>query len=145
MNEVFSITLGLILLTISLVPFFIVIAILFPSRMAKTQANTSRMPSRCLAVGAINFLFLVALGLILFSLAEKVDGVLKFILFFPALLVALIFSMALSFGLGSMASLVGERFTSVQSVWQRMMWGTRCCWAQQAPYRCLVGSCSCLI
>jgi hypothetical protein len=124
MKEILSISLALILLTFNLVPFFVAFAILFPARMAKTQANAMHMPGRSFGVGVINFVFLLTLGVILFSLAEKVDGLLKILLFCPALLIALVLSIALSFGLGSMAGLAGERLVPLRSIWQRLMWGT---------------------
>jgi len=124
MKELFSVTLLMILFTINLVPFFIVFHYIFPDRMARTQANASAMPGRAFWIGMINFLFGLALVLVLFFLSDKTEGLLKAILTFPAVCIVLIFGIVLSFGLGSMAGLLGEQLVPQHNAWQRTVWGT---------------------
>ena len=58
------------------------------------------------------------------SLAGKVDGLLKAILIFPAIVITVLLSIALAFGLGTLANLIGERLFPTQSGWKRICWGT---------------------
>jgi hypothetical protein len=124
MKELASVSLSVMILTINLIPFFIVLGILFPARVAKALDIASTTPGRAFWIGAVNFLFLLTIDFVLFSLANKVDGLFKAILVFPAIGVTAILSIALSFGLGSMASLIGERFTPGQPAWKQVLWGT---------------------
>lgn len=124
MNEILTISLAVIILTINLVPFFIVFAALFPARMAKTIEVAARLPGRSFVIGMVNFIFFLVLALALFSLSERVDGLLKVILMLPALAIAVILSIMLSFGLGGLAALIGERIAPTRPAWQRMLWGT---------------------
>jgi hypothetical protein len=124
MNEILTISLAIIILTLNLIPFFIVFGALFPVRMAKTIESANRLPGRSFVIGLVNFSFFLVLALALFSLSERVDGLLKIILMLPALAIAVILSIMLSLGLGSMAALIGERLAPTQSTWKRMLWGT---------------------
>jgi hypothetical protein len=124
MNEILTISLAVIVLTINLVPFFIVFGALFPARTAKTIEVAARLPGRSFVIGMVNFIFFLVLALALFSLSERVDGLLKVILMLPALAIAVILSIMLSLGLDSMAALVGERIAPTQPTWLRTLWGT---------------------
>lgn len=124
MNELLTITLAVALLTLNLIPFLIVLSVLFPARLAKTQANIDRMPGRAFVIGMVNFLFLLAIALLLFSLGDRVDGLLKVILVLPALVIATTLCIALSFGLGGVANTLGERLAPTQSKWRQVLWGT---------------------
>jgi len=42
----------------------------------------------------------------------------------PAILIAVILSIALCIGLVSMSNLIGERIAPTQSAWKRTFWGT---------------------
>jgi len=124
MNEILTISLAVIVLTINLVPFFIVFGALFPARTAKTIEVAARLPGRSFVIGMVNFIFFLVLALALFSLSERADGLLKVILVLPALVITVILSIMLSFGLGSLAALVGERIAPTQPTWLRTLWGT---------------------
>jgi hypothetical protein len=124
MNELLTVSLTIAILTLNLIPFFIALVTLFPARAAKTQDVANRMPGRSFVIGLVNFLFLLLISLALFSLSERVEGLLKVILLFPALVVTILLAIALSFGLGSMAQLIGERLVPAQSAWKRTLWGT---------------------
>lgn len=124
MNEILTISLAFTVLTINLIPFFIVFGAFFPARAAKTIEVAARLPGRSFVIGMVNFIFFLVLALALFSLSERVDDLLKVILMLPALAIAVILSIMLSFGLGSLAALVGERIAPTQPTWLRTLWGT---------------------
>lgn len=123
MNELLTVTLVIVILTLNLIPFFIALVTLFPARTAKSQEVANRMPGRSLVIGCVNFLFLLLISLALFSLAEQTDGLLKVILLFPAFFFTALLAIALSFGLVSMAALMGERLAPAQPAWKRTFWG----------------------
>lgn len=123
MNELLTVTLVIVILTLNLIPFFIALVTLFPARAAKTQEISNRMPGRAFVIGMVNFIFFLVVALALFSLSERVEGLLKVILLFPALVFIVLLAIALSFGLGSMANLVGERLAPAQAAWKRTFWG----------------------
>jgi hypothetical protein len=123
MNELLTVTLIILVLTLNLIPFFIALTTLFPARTAKTQEIANRMPGRSFAIGLVNFMFLLLIALALFSLSEQVGGLLRGILLLPALFLTILLSIALSFGLGSMGQLIGERLAPAQSAWKRTFWG----------------------
>lgn len=124
MNELLTISLAIVILTLNLIPFFLVLTALFPARIAKTLEIANRTPGRAFVIGLVNFIFFLVIALTLFTLAEKVDGLLKAILIFPAVVIAAILSLALAFGLGSIANLIGERLAPAQPAWKRTLWGT---------------------
>lgn len=124
MNDLIPTLVLPVVLVLFLVPFFIVLLALFPQRIAKTQASIERMPGRSFTVGLVNFLFFFAIVLVLFSLADKTDGLLKAILTVPAVIVAAVLAGSLSLGLAAMANLVGERVSPSQPAWRRTLWGT---------------------
>ncbi len=123
MNELLTVTLVIVILTLNLIPFFIVLVTLFPARAARTLEAANHMPGRSFVIGLVNFLFLLLISLALFSLAERAHDLLKVILLFPALIFTVLLAVALSFGLGSMAALVGERLAPAQAAWKRTFWG----------------------
>ena len=124
MNELLNITIVILVLTLNLIPFFIVISALFPARTAITAEIAARSSGRAFVIGMVNFLFFLVVAMALFSLAEKADGLLKAILALPAILIAVILSTALCIGLVSMSNLIGERLAPTQSAWKRTFWGT---------------------
>ena len=124
MNGFLTVSLAIIILTFNLIPLFIVLTALFPARIAKTMEVANRTPGRAFVIGMVNFIFFLVIALTLFTLAEKVDGLLNAILIFPAIVIALILSIALGFGLGSISNLIGERLAPAQSTWKRTLWGT---------------------
>ncbi len=123
MNEILLISLAIIIFSINLIPYFIVLGSFFPSRTAKTIDNATRLPGRAFVTGMVNFIFFLVIALAFFSIAEKVDGFLKVLLLLPSLLVTIILSTALSFGLCSMSQLIGERIAPTQSTWKHTLWG----------------------
>lgn len=123
MNDFLIVTLTAISLGLILIPYFIVLSALFPVRTVKIMEVISRMPGRSFSIGLVNFLFFLAVAMLLFSLSEQADGLLKGILFVLALAITIILSVSLSFGLAGMATVIGERITPTQSPWRRTLWG----------------------
>ncbi len=124
MNELLNAVLVFLLLTLLLIPFFIVVGTLFPKRVAKTESILRLMPGRALAVGLVNFVFFVAVGMVFLIIAEKTSDLLKLILTLPALVIFTVLAITLSFGLTGMVNLIGERIALGQSDWRRTLWGT---------------------
>ncbi len=124
MTDILRLFFILILLTLALGAYFLVIAVLFTNRAAKTQRVITAMPGRAFGVGLVNFAFFGVIALVLFSLAENAGSVVKIILTIPALLITAALAILLSFGLAGMASLVGERLLPEAASWKRTAFGT---------------------
>ncbi len=125
MQEVFRMTIILILLNLGLVAYFLALAALFPRRVRKTRTAADLMPGRSFGVGLVNFLFFGAIPLVLFNIAERVGNqFVKTILTLPALFFLAVLGIGLSFGLAGMVQLVGERLAPAQSHFRRTLWGT---------------------
>ena len=137
------------LLTIGLVAYFLVIGALFASRVTQVQRIINQMPGRASGVGLVNFLFFGVIALILFSVAENTSGVIRVILTIPALLIAALMTIILSFGLAGMVNIVGERILPEHSSLKRTVGGTvmltfACAlpfvgWFLLLPYTALLG------
>jgi predicted permease len=126
MSEILRLFLFVILMTISLVAYFLVAQALFPQRILKTKAIIQSMPARSLGIGLVNFVFFAVIALVLFSVSENASAFLKVILTIPALIILAFLTVVLSFGLTGMAVLIGERLSPEISVWKQTMWGTIC-------------------
>jgi len=113
----------ILLLDAGLVAYFFVISALFPGRVSLAHAIANRMPGRAFALGLVNFLFFAAIVFVLLSLADRVGGLVKIILTVPALVITVLFFIALSFGLPGIASLVGERVFPDHNPWRRLAAG----------------------
>lgn len=124
MNDNIPLFLIIFALDLILVPFFIVVGLLFPKRVAKTQSVLDLMPGRAFAVGLVNFVFFLAVGMVFFILADKAEDLLKLILSIPALVIFTVLAITLSFGLAGLVNLIGERLAPSQSPWRRTLWGT---------------------
>ncbi len=121
MSEILRPLLFFIVITISLVAFFIVLKALFPQRIAKTSAVADAMPGRAFLVGLVNFLFFGALAIILLALNDKFG---KGLLVIPALFFLTPLTIGLSFGLGGITQLLGQRLAPQKTELQRTIWGT---------------------
>lgn len=124
MKEILDIVPVFLLLTLLLIPFFIVVGTLFPKRIAKTEAVLNLMPGRTFAVGLVNLVFFLAVGMGLLIVAENTSDLLKLILTLPALVIFTVLLITLSFGLTGLVQLIGERIAPTQSIWRRTLWGT---------------------
>ena len=124
MNEFFRLMLWLAALISGLIGYFLVLGALFSKRTAKTQAAVASMPNRALGIGMVNFVFFSVIAFLLFSIADSTDGFFKVILTIPAVLISAALVIALSFGLGAVANVVGERVLPEASSLKRSVWGT---------------------
>jgi hypothetical protein len=97
---------------------------LFANRAAKTQRVITAMPGRSFGVGLVNFVFFGTVALVLFSLAENAGSVVKVILTLPAIVIAAILAIMLSFGLAGIVNLLGERILPEVSTWKRTVFST---------------------
>lgn len=124
MNQFINITLLAMALTVLLIPFFLSLSLLFPTRLRKAQALMAQIPGRCFAIGAVNFVFLLILGLGLFSLSERAGGAGKVLLLLAACAIALLLAICISLGLSGMAGLIGERLAPDRQHWLQILGGT---------------------
>lgn len=124
MNDMHTVVFVFLALTLLLIPFFIVMGVLFPKRVTKTQGILNLMPGRAFGVGLVNFVFFLAVGMVLLIIADKTGEFLKAILTIPALMIFTILAITLSFGVTGMVQLIGERLAPTQSAWRRTFWGT---------------------
>ena len=123
MNDFLIVTLTAISLGLILIPYFIVLGALFPARIEKIKEVINRIPGRSFMIGLVNFLFFLAVALLLFSLSGQADGFLKSILLIPALAITIILCVSLSLGMTGMVVVIGERITPTQSPWRQTLWG----------------------
>lgn len=124
MTDILRLLLIVISLTIALACYFLVIGALFANRVTKTQRVINQLTGRSLAIGFVNFLFFGVIAMLLFSFAENVDGVFRVILTIPALIITILLTVILSFGLAGMVNVIGERVFPEQSAWKKTVWGT---------------------
>lgn len=125
MNEILNPTITCLVLTLLLVPFFIVVAVLFPQRVAKIHDVLHLMPGRAFAVGLVNGVFFLAVGMVLLIIADRIEeGLLKAIFTVPALLVLSVLAIMLSFGLAGLVHLIGERAAPTWGQGRQVLLGT---------------------
>ena len=149
MTDILRLFFILILLTIGLAAYFLVIGALFASRVTRAQRVIDQMPGRAIGVGLVNFIFFGVIAMILFSVAENTSGAIKVILTMPALVIAALLIILLSFGLAGMVNVVGERILPEHSPLKKSVWGsvllTFACalpfvgWFLLLPYTALLG------
>src|ERR1051325_4514974 len=108
------------LITLSLVVFFIVLKALFPQRLAKTSVVADAMPGRAFLVGLVNFLFFGALAIAFLALNDRFG---RGFLVIPALFFLTPLTLGLSFGLGGITQLLGQRLVPQKTELQPTIWG----------------------
>ena len=113
MTDILRLTLIILLLTVTLSAYFLVIGALFTARVAKTQASLNLTPGRSFGLGMVNFFFFGTIALILLMLidgnANRVNDIVRVILFFPAVGVLAFLGILLSFGLAGIVQELGSR------------------------------------
>lgn len=113
MNDILRLTLIVLLLTITLAAYFLVIGALFTNRVAKTQTSLNLTPGRSFGLGMVNFFFFGTIALILLMLidgnANRVNDIVRVILFFPTIGVLAFLGILLSFGLAGIVKELGSR------------------------------------
>ena len=124
MDNIVGFVILVVLLAVGLVGFFLVVEALFPVRVEKTRFAAQHMAGRSLMVGVVNFLFFGVIALVLFSISNNTTGLVKGIVFIPALFLTGVLLIGLSFGLTGMVGVLGERLFPDQSAWKRTLWST---------------------
>ena len=149
MTDIFRLLLLTLMLTVSLAAYFLVISVLFPKRVEKTQRAINQLTARSFGVGLVNFLFFGVITTVLFSIADNTSGFIKGVLTVPALIILGLLLLLLTFGLSGMINETGARLFPEYSKWQQTVWGsvtlTFACalpfvgWFLLLPYVGLVG------
>ncbi len=151
MTDILRITLIILLLTITLAASFLVIAVLFPNRLARTNSAATSMQTRAFWVGMVNFAFFGTLAIILLTLLDgnRVPDLLRVVLFLPTMAVLALLGILLSVGLAGVAQVIGERIFTGQDTWRQtalgaLILGTACAlpflgWFLLLPYVGFVG------
>lgn len=124
MDQLVRLLIVFVLLVPSLFGFFTVMNVLFPKRVAKTQAVLQGTTVRSFWIGFVNILFLLPVSMLLFSLADITTGPLKWIITVPALFLLGVLLGLASFGLLTLVNMTGERLMPDQSLLKRTFWGT---------------------
>ena len=135
MTDILRIFFIVILLTITLAAYFLVIGVLFTSRVTKTQSIINQTSGRAFGLGFVNFFFFGLIAFVMLSLAENAGSFVKGVLTIPALLILAFLSMLLSLGLTGMVNVLGERLFSDMSLWKRNIWSAVIlCFACALPF-----------
>jgi hypothetical protein len=126
MSDILRVLLGVLLLTIGLVAYFLVLSALFSPRLARTKSISQSMPARSFGIGLVNFVFFMVIALVLLAVGENVGPFVRGLLTIPATLILGLLAVALSLGLAGMSSLIGERIFPDFAAWKQILWGTVC-------------------
>jgi hypothetical protein len=147
MNVQISALLALfILILLGLVSLMIVLRFLFHRVVDETSEAIQESAPRALGIGLVNFIFAGAIALALLALGEN-TGI--GILFVPAILLLAALAVAMTLGLASVSSFIGELVTPEQALWRKTAVGalllTLACitpyvgWFFLLPYVVLIG------
>ena len=135
MTDILRIFFIVILLTITLAAYFLVIGVLFTSRVTKTQSIINQTPGRAFGLGFVNFFFFGLIAFVMLSLAENAGSFVKGVLTIPALLILAFLSVLLSLGLTGMVNVLGERLFPDMSSPKRNIWSAVIlCFACALPF-----------
>ena len=105
---------------ICLIALFNVLGALFPTRIEYIRQAAETAPVQVFFLGLVNFLFFGALILGFLALGENVHR----IFLIPALFILSVVSLGLTFGIGGIVQLTGNRLQPDRSPIQRTTWGT---------------------
>jgi hypothetical protein len=106
MMELVQLTAALVIGSVMISAFFLVLAALFPNRVARAQAAAAAMPGRSAVVGLVNWIFFAAVVMALLSLAQW-TGIQFFAV--PALVIMAAVLLAAIFGLAGVVEFIGAR------------------------------------
>ena len=126
MSDIVRLLVIIILLLVGLSAYFLVLNALFAPRLTRTRSIAQSMPARSFGIGLVNFLFFSVIAIVLLSVAENAGPIIKGILTIPGVLILVLLTILLSFGLAGMSHLIGERLFPELSVWKQLLWGTIC-------------------
>jgi hypothetical protein len=149
MTDILRLLFIIVLLTISLGAYFLVIGALFPGRVTKSQRALNQMAGRSFGVGLVNFIFFGVIAVVLFSVAENVDGIGRGLLVILALVITAVLVLLLSFGLAGVVNELGlrlfpEHTAAKQSWWASAILTAACAlpfigWFLLLPYVAFLG------
>ncbi len=109
-----------ILSGVSLTAFYVVLNSFFPKALAKTQRMAHEYPKRTFLIGLVNFLFFSAITMGFFLLGQRTSGL--FVI--PGLFFAVPLAIGITFGIGGLIGLVGERLFADYPPGRRIAFGT---------------------
>lgn len=93
---------------------------LFPGALRQSMETASLMPGRSLLVGFVNLVFLTVITLGLIALGQGLGGGIAML---PAIALSTLDGILLTFGLATIAQLLGERLFTGQGLAGRSMYG----------------------
>lgn len=116
-------TIALIILSLisllTLTALFLILHMLFPSRLERIRARAQKHPRRTFWLGLVNTAFAAALALGLFALGDRFG-----VFFIPAFAVTALYAAGLFFGLGALAEMVGSRLLPAKQERLQVIWGS---------------------
>lgn len=149
MSDIGQLLVIIILLLVGVSACFLVLNALFSARLTRTKTIAQSMPGRSFGSGLVNFVFFAVIAMALLSVAESAGPFIKGILRISAVLILIVLSIVLSFGLAGMSNLIGERIFPDFPAWKQSLWGTVCLalacalpfvgWFLLLPYVGLIG------
>lgn len=101
-----------ILSAITLIAFFLAVALLFPHRVGLSEQAAADMPGRAFVLGLVNTLFFAAL---IFGFMALGDGTGLQIFYLLALLLLIVYLIGLAYGLTGLVQLTGVRLLPAAS------------------------------
>jgi hypothetical protein len=110
----------LIMILISTISLMVVLRLLFRGIVQEGSEAMRDSTPRALGIGLLNFLFIAAIALALFALAENLGAP---FLFVPAMVLVALLSIAMTLGLVSVSSFLGEMLAPDQALWRRTAFG----------------------
>ena len=120
MNDIFSLTLLLVLALACLVAFFSLLGVFFSARIARIEHIAAQNPGRALLVGLVNLVFFAAVLYVLGQIAASAGGLLVGI---GGLLLAAL-ALGWCLGLAALVQLVGGRLAPARGGILRTLCGT---------------------
>ncbi len=149
MSDIGQLLVIIILLLVGISAYFLVLNALFAARLTRTKTIAQSMPGRSFGIGLVNFVFFAVIAMVLLSVAESTGPFIKGLLTIPAVIILIVLSIVISFGLAGMSNLIGERIFPDLAVWKQSLWGTVCLalacalpfvgWFLLLPYVGLIG------
>lgn len=120
MNEGVGVVIVGLASAVTLVALFLAVAALFRDKTDRARRAADESPGRSFVIGAVNVLFLSALGFGFSALAEGVAQVLQL----PAVLFLSLLAILIVFGLSAAAALIGERLFPAAGAYRRRLGGS---------------------
>jgi hypothetical protein len=124
MENIFRTSLLITLLLTSLCAYFLVMGVLFPRRISKTQQAAVQLPWRSLGLGFVNLFFFGSIGIVLISIGDNAGGVIQGILSVPAFLILGVLAVLLSIGLTGIVNDLGTRLFADAPAWKQTVWSS---------------------